>query len=427
MPRLCQLLRRKRRGEQGDGVEGPVRNVERSAVADRTGCRSWLRTFWHLRHSAKFGARLALGMGIAIGLGFASVYLVLQAREVFQGTCPGPFVSELSEQGDPILAEGLWRVDWRLLALSFLALLATFGWQAWVWKAMLKRLGYPLAYGQAYRIIHLSGLGAYVPGRVWQAVGVLALARREKIPARVSGMMLVLSNGLNLVAGSLFAMICYLLVWEGVAELPFTWEGVAELPFTWEGVAKLPFVGEGSGQPTPFPPGGAIGVSWWMLLVVVVGLVLTHPRLLEYGANWILARMRREPVQLDVGWSDTLAFVGLYAVNWIMYGGAFFLLVWAIVQGPGFSVSYVSWAAQVLGANAVAYVLGFVAVFAPAGIGVREVTLSGLLARVMPLEIAAVIAVIARLWFVSGQLASAVLALVQRDSIGGTGGANVQL
>jgi hypothetical protein len=344
---------------------------------------------------------LALGFGIGIGLSFAGVYLILQAREVFQG-----------DQG---FVEGFWRVDWRLLALSFLALLATFGWQAWVWKAMLKRLGYPLAYGQAYRIIHLSGLGAYVPGRVWQAVGVLALGRREEIPARISGVVLVLSNGLNLVAGSLFAMICYLLVWEGAAELPFVGEGVA----------KLPFVGEGVGQPN-LSPRWRIEEGWWMPLIVVVGLALTHPRLLEYGANWVLARMRREPVQLDIRWSDTLVFVGLYAVNWVMYGGAFVLLVWAVVQGPGSSTSCASWTAQVLGANAVAYVLGFVAVFAPAGIGVREVTLSGLLARVMPLEIAAVIAVIARLWFVSGQLACAVLALVQRNSFGGTGDASVQ-
>ena len=65
-----------------------------------------------------------------------------------------------------------------------------------------------------------------------------------------------------------------------------------------------------------------------------------------------------------------------------------------------------------MGANAAAYIIGYAAIFAPGGIGVREVTLSGLLAQVMPLELAAAIAVIARFWFLGAQLVSALLALI---------------
>jgi uncharacterized membrane protein YbhN (UPF0104 family) len=297
---------------------------------------SWLRRYWR--------PRLALSWAVGVGFLFASVYLVAHAREASQE---------------------FRRIDWGLLALSFLVLLVTFGWQAWVWQFILKRLGCPVAYNRVYRIVYLSGLGAYVPGRIWQALGVLALGKQEAIPTRISGVTLVLANGLNLTAGSLFALICYLLTWDRSVSTNVR----------------------------------------GLLLVIGVGLILTHPRLIETATNWALGRMKREPIQLMLRWRDTLIFVSLYIIGWVFYGSAFALLVRAVIQEPVFLL-------QVMGANAVAYVLGFVAVFAPGGIGVREATLSGLLAQVMPLELAAAIAVIARFWFVGGQLVCALLALI---------------
>ena len=298
---------------------------------------SWLRRCWR--------PRLVLSWAVGVGFLFAGVYLVAHAREASQE---------------------FQRINWGLLALSFLALLVTFGWQAWVWQFILRRLGCSVAYSRVFRIVYLSGLGAYVPGRIWQALGVLALGKQEAIPTRISGVALVLANGLNLMAGSLFALVCYLLTWDSSISADVR----------------------------------------WLLLIIGVGLIVTHPGLIEVTANWVLGRMKREPIQLLLRWGDTLIFVSLYIIGWVLYGSAFALLVQAVIQEPVFLV-------QAMGANAVAYILGFVAVFAPGGIGVREVTLSGLLAQVMALELAAAIAVIARFWLVGAQLVCALLALIE--------------
>lgn len=305
--------------------------------ADDTGCWNWLRQRWR--------PKLILSWAVGVGFLFAGVYLVAHARAASQE---------------------FRRVDWRLLVLSFIMLLAAFGWQAWVWQLILKRLGYPVAYGRVYRIVYLSGLGAYVPGRVWQALGVLALGKQEAVPARISGVALLLANGLNLAAGSLFALLCYLLTWDSLVSANVK----------------------------------------WLLLIMGVGLILTHPRIIESAANWVLGRMKRGPIRLTLGWGDTFVFASLYGIGWMLYSGAFALLVLAVIRGPIFLV-------HVMGANTVAYIAGFVAVFAPGGIGVREVTLSGLLAQVMSLELAAAVAVVARFWFVAGQLISALLALIE--------------
>jgi uncharacterized membrane protein YbhN (UPF0104 family) len=95
--------------------------------ADDAGCWNWLRRCCR--------PKLILSWAVGAGFLFAGVYLVIHARAASQE---------------------FRRIDWRLLALSFIALLATFGWQAWVWQLILKRLGYPVAYDRVYRIVYLS-------------------------------------------------------------------------------------------------------------------------------------------------------------------------------------------------------------------------------------------------------------------------------
>jgi uncharacterized membrane protein YbhN (UPF0104 family) len=75
---------------------------------------------------------------------------------------------------------------------------------------------------------------------------------------------------------------------------------------------------------------------------------------------------------------------------WLLYTGAF----WLFVTGLGFSVPALSTAS----AFAAAYVLGYVMVFAPAGLGVREGFLVALLSPQMGAASAGAVALIARLW-----------------------------
>jgi hypothetical protein len=60
-------------------------------------------------------------------------------------------------------------------------------------------------------------------------------------------------------------------------------------------------------------------------------------------------------------------------------------------------------------AFAAAYVAGYVAVFAPAGLGIREVSLVAFLAPVLAPEPAAALAVVARLWTTGVELLPAAL------------------
>jgi len=82
-------------------------------------------------------------------------------------------------------------------------------------------------------------------------------------------------------------------------------------------------------------------------------------------------------------------WMGLYGIGWVLQGGAF----WILARALGLELTILEGAP----AYPAAYVLGYVAVFAPAGLGVREVTLVLFLEPVLGAG-AAALAVVARLW-----------------------------
>ena len=106
----------------------------------------------------------------------------------------------------------------------------------------------------------------------------------------------------------------------------------------------------------------------------------------------------------------------LYALNWIVYVTSF----WMLALSFGLDGTFL----QVGPSFAAAYVLGYLAFFAPAGMGVREVALGALLRPVMG-EAAWGLAIVARLWMTVGELIPTLLLarghFVKREGEEGSG------
>ena len=91
--------------------------------------------------------------------------------------------------------------------------------------------------------------------------------------------------------------------------------------------------------------------------------------------------------------SAVVSGVGLYIIGAFIGGLSFLLVTKAVYEPLGWNeVLYV------LGVSNLANAVSMLAVFAPSGIGVREGIQIALLSAVMPLEIAAIVAIITRLW-----------------------------
>jgi len=194
----------------------------------------------------------------------------------------------------------------------------------------------------------VANLGRYVPGKVWQIAGLVALARSRGVPGATATAAAVLGQGIALASATL--------------------------------------VGFGSLWAL------ADGAAWrWALPVVLVGgmaVGLAPPVFHAVVGTWFRLAKTAEPEELAPARAVEWLLLGLG--TWIVYGTAF----WILVESLGFEVTLLPTAS----AFAAAYVLGYVMVFAPAGIGVREGFLVALMAPQLGAGAAGAVAVIARLW-----------------------------
>jgi glycosyltransferase 2 family protein len=260
---------------------------------------------------------------------------------------------------------GSWRPEPLALAAASLVLAGGYLVSALLWGRMVQELGGPrLGVLAAARIYLVSNLGRYVPGKVWALAGMTLLARREGVAAPVAAGAAILGQGVALAGACVVGALAFL---------------EAEGRVRWVGLALL------------------AGVTLALLASAIPPL---FGRLV--GFAYRLAR-QIPPTALEADRSFGIRWVALYALNWALYAASF----WGLARSLRIDVSLM----EAAPAFAAAYVLGFVAVFAPAGIGIREGFLVAFLQPVAGPG-ALVLAVVSRIWTTAVEVVPAgVLAL----------------
>lgn len=277
-----------------------------------------------------------------------------------------------------------WDVDAVQLAGSLIALVAVLAWGVWVWGRVLLRLRpEPVPLRHLLRIWFYSSLARYVPGKIWQFVGAANMARS----AGVAGPVLLTSM---------------------VVQMGFTMLSAAIVS-----IALL------------FPAGLALEPATTAVLAAAAGasVLLVHPAVLNAALRLVPKALHQEVMRWDGRWSDGLVLLGLSVLSWIAYGAAFTLFVDALVEIP------LATLVPLTGANALAFLVGYIVFLAPAGLGAREAALTVLLGPYAPTGIAAVVAVSTRLWTIAAEVIGAAAVLViggHRRSSGGGDGAGAE-
>ena len=111
--------------------------------------------------------------------------------------------------------------------------------------------------------------------------------------------------------------------------------------------------------------------------------------------------LRRSVFDVTLTYPQLLRYLGLYVVNWLLFGVALFVFIRSFYPLEFSSILYLT------GAFSFAGMIGIVAVFAPAGLGVREGILALFLGQVMPVPVALVVSVSSRVWLTVIELGSA--------------------
>jgi uncharacterized membrane protein YbhN (UPF0104 family) len=220
-----------------------------------------------------------------------------------------------------------WHVEPAWLLLSALVVWLMYALLIVAWRTMLASWGQQLDGWSAARIWTISSLGKYLPGKVWAVAGMALMSQRAGIaPWAATGSAVVLQ---------------VLAIGSGAAVAGVTGRAALEAAHPGAGGALVVLV-----------LGAAVGV----------GLLLWPPfmqRLLRVAAPG--AEPRGAPRSFGIGFG-----VVANLVAWIGYGLALWLLARGLLPSlelaPGLAIAVFT----------ASYLAGFLALFAPGGLGVRE-------------------------------------------------------
>ncbi|HEX3158073.1 MAG TPA: lysylphosphatidylglycerol synthase domain-containing protein [Gemmatimonadaceae bacterium] len=223
-------------------------------------------------------------------------------------------------------------LHWGYLALASAIVLATYALLIQLWRLVLHFWGARLSLADAIRIWCISNLGRYVPGRVWQIGAMAALARERGVsPVAATGSAL-LNTAINIATGMAIALIT------------------------------------GREYLERLLPGG-VAVATALTVAAIVGLLALPwmlPRVMRMAASRTGATGIVPHVPPGAVW---LTAAG-NALAWVLYGVAFQLFVaGALGHAAGGPVPYMA-------VYAGSYVVGYLAIFTPGGLGVREVVMA---------------------------------------------------
>ncbi len=251
-----------------------------------------------------------------------------------------------------------------LLSLSVAGVVLILFLDAFGWHLILRSLGCRLAASRSIRIWMISSLSRYIPGGVWSYSTRIGMAQAEGVD--------IASTSISLYLETLLVMASSLAV-------------------------GFPALFSAAGMPvTP-----TMAAVVWLILGI-----LMHPRLIA------LARFLpgRAGDAFAITTLPSIRFtVGLYAyyvLFWIALGGVFICFVAAFYPLP-----HQHWV-TVGTSMALGFFVGFVLVFVPGGIGVRESALYLLLLPLMPHSVSLFVSVASRIWFMAGEGLSVAIVLL---------------
>ena len=268
----------------------------------------------------------------------------------------------------PTLHALSWRVRWGWWILALGALVAQMMLLGTGWWWILDNVGVPLSWRAGAGIWLRAQIARYLPGGFWDIAARAALGKAHAVAIRSASTAAVIEAWFQVATAGTFLLFSVLLF---------------------------------PGPPlTPYLP--------WIALGLGTLIVFLLSSLLPVGLNLLLRRWHRPGPTLRFSWPDRLLLFGIYSLAHLLQGLGFLLFVWGL-DVEGTTPLTGRFIPLLISAYIGAWLVGYIAVFAPTGIGVREGALVLLLGPHLSLSVAIPAALGYRVW---QTLRDALMALV---------------
>jgi uncharacterized membrane protein YbhN (UPF0104 family) len=260
------------------------------------------------------------------------------------------------------LAQYHWEIRYPLFILSFIFLFGNYVLEAWIWKKLLEVFDIYISISKCFKIISLSQLGKYIPGKFWIYLGQFYLGGKEGI----SKLVILWSNFFLLIllttGGLIMFNISYLL-WANVH----------------------------------------MGLTLGLWILIVITLLFLHPwvfnRVIGIFKGWIGTSV------VHYSYVNVISLLPWILLDWVIYLSGFYIFLQSfypvtlrelVIYGGIFAISGL---------------LGFYSLFTPGGLGVREGVQAYLMSMFIPVSIAVLISIFSRIWMTLAEVGAAILSL----------------
>lgn len=253
-----------------------------------------------------------------------------------------------------------------LLVASFIFLLLLHQpLYGYAWTLILRALGAELSLVKSTAIFSVAQIGKYAPGKIWFTLGRMGMAKNEGIPEDRTMVSVVVEQAFALLAATgLFGLAVMLIPRAQI--------------------------------PTPV---------YLLFLAAPLSLVAVYPPVLNRIVRLALTRLKRPLFELRMSYPRMLGILALYMLDWTLQGTCCFLLI-----NSFYPLSF-SRLPVLLGGYAMSWMLGFLVLVAPAGLGVREGIYTVILGTIMPEPIAIISALVTRIWMTVSEITMAGISL----------------
>jgi glycosyltransferase 2 family protein len=233
-------------------------------------------------------------------------------------------------------------LNYTFIALSFIAMKLAWVTTAWSWGKTLEAFGYKLKYRDIYTIYFRSMPAKYLPGKVWQLAGSTYVAAQKGVPEGANIGSFLIGQAYSVLSGValiIAAFACGVIQKSGQEFALFRWTAIP-------------------------------------ILIMLIILII-RPVLMERMMNLVLPIFKRQKVNIYIKIGTSLWLFLAFLIPWFMFGLSFWFLVHALMP-VSFSLYFPLTVILTAGT-----VIGFLAIFAPGGIGVKEASIAALAASMI--------------------------------------------
>ncbi len=263
-------------------------------------------------------------------------------------------------------------IDWGLLAVAQFGMTLGLGMLPWGSWLALKYLGHVRPAAEVWRIFFISNLAKYLPGSVWALPGRAFLYQRSGVPAGKS------------IAAVFWEVLLMIMTTSALALL------------------SIPLIAHYVDARVL-----AVGILLGVIGTIGGGFLLHSPAFRRWLPAAIQVRFFRPDIgQMALSVSQIAKMILAYLLSWSVIGLSFAAMMASL--SPNLSV--LRWA-ELAGLYCGTWLIGFLAFFAPGGIGVRDVLIALGLSVFLGDPLPLVAAVIARIMWTLAEISGVILTL----------------